>query len=93
MPDASNNLDESGNLLLSDSGSKVKPPQIPSLKQKLHQASLGGAASESANASTAINNLSSSNMKISVAPMTAGGPIMKGNPIFSGGGDALHMTG
>jgi len=25
--------------------------------------------------------------------MTAGGPILKSNPIFSGGGDALNMTG
>ena len=34
------NLEESENILLSDSGGKQKPPQIPSLKQKLHQASL-----------------------------------------------------
>ena len=79
--------------MLSDSGGKSKPPQIPSLKQKLHQASLQlqGVNSESAGASTTVNNLSNSNTK-SAAPMTAGAQVLKGNPILSGGGE-LHMTG
>ena len=87
---------ESETQLNTDSGSKNnKPPQIPSLKSKLHQASLQrhGIASESAGASTAAaHNLSNSNTKMSMAPMTAGGPEVKGSNIFSGGGD-LQMTG
>ena len=72
----SNNIMETEAMINSDSGVKgTKPPQIPSLNFKSNQASLKlhGVASESAGASTAVNNLSNSNTKMSIAPMTAGG--------------------
>ena len=89
-------LDELEALQNSDSGNKGnKPPQIPSLKTKLYQASLqlqGGGASESAGASTTVNNLSNSNTKMSIAPMTAGTVLGKGHQILTGGGE-LRMAG
>ena len=69
-------------------GKNIGKPQIPSLKTKIHQASLGVTASESAGASTAIENLRNSNTKINVAPMTAGT-----KSILTGGGELRNMTG
>ena len=40
MIDAKPLDDSTENLVLTDSGNKSKPPQIPSLKTKLYQASL-----------------------------------------------------
>lgn len=72
---------ETETMINSDSGVKgTKPPHIPSLNFKTYQASLKlqGVTSESAGASTAVNNLSNSNTKMSIAPMTAGGSVFKG---------------